>query len=76
MWAIAKFVAMVVASYLISTALAPKPKAPKSTVAALEDWDLPQTDEGTPRAVAFGTVRQKGYVLLGYGNYRTESVKL
>lgn len=73
---VAKFVGTIVASYVLTAALTPKPKGPQQTVAALEDWDMPQIDEGTPRAVAFGTVRQKGYVLLGYGNYRTQSVKI
>ncbi|MFT0531598.1 hypothetical protein ACMHYJ_02015 [Castellaniella hirudinis] len=67
------YLAIMVASYLISTALAPKPKAPPP--AAFEDFDFPQYDETTPQLVVFGDVWLKDWQVLWYGNYRTSAIK-
>lgn len=62
-----------VASYAI-TALTIK-KAQPPAAAALEEFDFPQPDEGTPQAVFFGDVWTAGWQVLWYGNYRTSKIK-
>lgn len=68
-WAIG----LLVASYLIQVALMPKPEKPKP--AALEDFDFPQVDEGTPQSVVFGDVWISDWHVLWFGNLRTSEVK-
>lgn len=65
--------ALMVASVLIQSALAPKPSEP--TAASLADFDMPQVDEGTPQAVVFGEAWSGDWQVLGYGNFRTSAVK-
>ena len=43
--------------------------------AALEDFDFPQADEGTPQAVFFGDCWTEGWMVLWYGNMRTTKIK-
>lgn len=74
-WAIAKFVAMLVASYVIATALAPKQKNQGPEAATEEDWNMPQPTEGTPQCVFFGDCWTADWFVLGYGNYRYSSIK-
>lgn len=64
---------IVVASYLISAAMTPKPERPRA--GALEDFDWPQIDEGTPKAVIFGTVWSNDWTVLAVGNFRTTEIK-
>lgn len=64
---------LLIVSYAIQRALAPKPKTPKP--AALEDFEFPQIDESTPQAVVFGDVWIEGWFVLGTGNLRTTPVK-
>lgn len=64
---------MLIASFLISAALAPKIQQPKPE--ALEDLDIPQFEEGTPQCVVFGDCWCPDWMVLGYGNYRTSEVK-
>lgn len=54
-------------------ALLVKPQQVKPT--ALEDFDFPQVDEGTPQAVFFGDCWTDGWFVLWYGNFRTKKVK-
>jgi len=61
-----------VASYAIQS-LTIKSQVQKP--AALEDFDVPQIDEGTPQAVVFGDVWLEGWQVLWFGNYRTTKVK-
>ncbi len=61
-----------VASYAL-TALTIK--TPKVKPAALEDFDVPQIDEGTPHAVVFGDVWLDGWQVLWYGDYSTTKIK-
>lgn len=42
---------------------------------ALADFDFPQADEGTPQAVFFGDCWSEGWMVLWYGNYRTEKIQ-
>lgn len=63
---------LLVASYVITTLTAPKPVQPKP--AAFEDFDFPQVDEGTPQMVVFGDVWIEDWMVLWYGNYRSEAI--
>lgn len=60
---------MLAISFIISTALAPKP--PKREPEKLDELDFPQVDEGTPECVVFGDCWVKDWTILGIGNYRT-----
>ena len=60
-------------STLITIALTPKPEVPKAAV--MEDFEFPQVDEGTPQIVVFGDCWIDGWMVLSYGNLRTEEVK-
>lgn len=64
---------MMVASILISAALAPKQIPPKP--AAFEDFDFPIAEDGTPQAVIFGDVWVPDWTVLAVGRYRTTAVK-
>lgn len=68
-WALVFLVASVaIQAILVKT---PKPQGP----AALEDFDFPQADEGTPQAVFFGDCWTEGWMVLWYGNYRTTKIQ-
>lgn len=56
----------------LSIALAPKPPVP--TPAAIGDFDFPQCDEGTAQSVVFGDCWSAGWMVLGYGNLRSEPI--
>lgn len=66
-------VGMLVASYAIQVMLMPKPEKPKP--ASLEEFDFPQTDEGTAQSVVFGDVWISDWHVLWYGNMRTSEIK-
>lgn len=68
-WAIAAMVA----SMLISIALAPKPQKPKA--ATLDDMNIPQVEDGTPQAVVFGEVWSGDWQVIGTGNFATTKIK-
>lgn len=61
-----------VASYVLQYATM---KVQNQKAASLEDFDLPQVEEGTPHAVVFGDVWLEGWFVLWYGNYRTTKIK-
>lgn len=65
--------ALLVASTLITVALAPTQQPPKP--AAFEDFDFPQADEGTPQAVTFGDCWSEDWTVLAVGNYRTTAIE-
>jgi len=67
-----KLVIMIVASY-VASALAPKPPPPKPT--ALDDFDVPQAEQGKPIGVVFGRVIIKAPTLAWYGDLSTEKIK-
>ena len=58
---------------LLSAALAPKPPQPKP--AMLEDFQMPQVEEGRPVGMVFGHVIIKGATLAWYGNLSSEKIK-
>lgn len=43
--------------------------------AALSDFDFPQSDETTPQAVFFGDCWTEGWMVLWFGNYRTQKIQ-
>lgn len=63
---------LMIASVILSVALAPKVQA--QPPAAFEDIDFPQTDEGTPQAVFFGDCWTEDWMVISVGNYRTEAI--
>lgn len=64
---------LLVVSYFVSAALAPKPPKPKP--AALEDFDIPVAEQGRPVPVVFGTVQITGPNVMWYGDLRTTAIK-
>lgn len=64
---------LLVVSYFVSAALAPKPPKPKP--AALEDFDIPLAEEGREIPVVFGTVKMTSPSLMWYGDLRTTAIK-
>lgn len=68
-WAIGSLIA----SFAIQVILRPTPQ--KQKAAALEDFDFPQVDEGTPQAVIFGDVWIEDWHVLWYGNLRTSKIR-
>ena len=66
-------IVMMVASYIIQTALAPKQQQPLPD--GLDKFDFPQIDDGTPQCVCFGDVWIKDWMVLAVGNYRTSPIK-
>lgn len=74
-WAVVKFIAVMVASYLLSMALTPKSKNKGPEAASADEWEFPQADEGTPQCVFFGDCWTEDWFVLDYGNYRTTEIK-
>ena len=64
--------ALFVASFLLSALLV---KGQRQKPASLEEFDLPQANEGTPQGVAFGDIWSPGWQVLWFGNLRTKKVK-
>lgn len=65
--------ALLVVSYFVSAALAPKPPKPKP--AALEDFDIPVAEQGRPVPVVFGAVLITGPNVLWYGDLRVTPIQ-
>lgn len=65
---------LMAASFLISAALTPKAQNQTPPPAALDEFDFPQVDEGTPQAVFFGDCWTADWMVLTVGNYRTQAV--
>lgn len=63
---------MLVASYIIQSFLI---KRPSNKPAALEEWEFPQKEEGTPQTVVFGDAWLTGPMVMWYGNYDTKKIK-
>jgi len=58
---------------IIAAMLAPKPKPPKP--ASLEDFDVPQTTEGSVQIWIFGDCWIPDWFVLGQGNFKTKAIK-
>lgn len=63
------YIIAMVASYVISAALRPKPEAPNP--AAMADFKFPQADEGTPQPVIFGDCWTGDWMVLGVGGFNS-----
>jgi hypothetical protein len=63
---------LLVVSFAIQAILV---KTPKQKPPALEEWDFPQADDGTPQGVFFGDNWTDGPQILYHGNYRTKKIK-
>jgi hypothetical protein len=68
-----EWVIYLVASYVLSVALAPKPAKPQPV--AFEDFEFPQVEEGTPQCVVFGDCWSSDWTVLAIGNYSTQAVE-
>lgn len=62
-----------VLSFVLSALTMKRPAPPKATT--LDDFDVPQIEDGTPHAVVFGDGWLEGWQVLWYGNYRTKKIK-
>ncbi len=60
-----------VASYVVQSFLV---KQPKQRTTTLDDFDVPQIEDGTPQAVVFGEGWLEGWQVLWYGNFRTTKI--
>lgn len=67
-WALIAMVASVAIQAILVRPQQVKPSA-------LEDFDFPQVEEGTPQAVYFGLCWTDGWMVLWYGNFRTSKIK-
>lgn len=66
-------IALIVASYLISASMVPKPV--EASPAGREDFDFPQTEDGTPQCVIFGDVWVSDWTILDLCNFRTTAIE-
>ena len=64
---------LLIASIVISVAMAPKIQQPTPT--AFDEIDFPSADEGTPQAVFFGDCWTDDWMVLTVGKYRTTPIK-
>lgn len=67
------YLAIIVASLVLSYALAPKPPQPKQP--EISDVDAPTAEEGKAIPVVFGTVWVTGPNVIWYGDLRTTPIK-
>lgn len=63
---------LLVAGYLLQSFLMKKQRLKP---AALEEWEFPKHEEGTPHVVVFGDVWLKGPMVIWFGRYRTIKIK-
>lgn len=64
---------LLAASYAITSMIARKQATKKPS--AMEDFDFPQLDEGTPQAVIFGDVWTEDWMVLWYGDYNVTPIR-
>lgn len=70
------FAVLIVASLGVNyIAMQNQPGAPKQKPVAMEDFEFPQAEEGTPQAITFGDCWTEDWMVLGVGNYRTSKVR-
>lgn len=70
-WAIA----LLIISYAITALTAKKPTVTNAQPASFEDFKLPQHDEGTPQPVVFGDCWIEDWMVLYYGNLKSEAIR-
>ncbi|MGE4404494.1 hypothetical protein [Pseudomonas sp.] len=66
-------IAILVVSIALSMMMQPKAEKPKPQ--AMDEGDLPKTDEGEPQCVFFGDCWTSDFQALSYGNQRTSAIK-
>lgn len=64
---------LLVVSAVISYSMMPKVQPPEP--AAFEDFNFPQSEEGTPQCVIFGDCWSEDWMVLAVGNYRTTEIR-
>lgn len=64
--------ALFLAHYAISSLTTPRQKVKP---AALEEFNVPQVEEGTEQAVFFGDCWTEGWQVVWFGNLRTIKIK-
>lgn len=62
--------ALMVVSYLIMPSNVQQQKP-----AALEEFEFPQSDEGTPQSRLFGQAWRPDWFVLWFGQYKTKKIK-
>ncbi|ASD84996.1 hypothetical protein LB105_003362 [Salmonella enterica] len=76
MWVqIAYYVAVLVASYFISVAVARKNQGSSAKPETADNWEFPQAQEGTAQCIFFGDCWTQDWFVLAYGNYRYAAIK-
>jgi hypothetical protein len=65
--------ALLVVSYVIQSVM--MKARPEVKPAAIEEWEFPQSEDGTPQAIIFGDSWATGPMVIWYGNYRTFKIK-
>lgn len=70
-WALA----LLIISYTIQALTAKKPAGNDAKPATFEDFKFPQYRDGTPQTVIFGEVWTSDWMVLYYGNLRTEAIR-
>jgi hypothetical protein len=66
-------VILLIASFILSAIFTPKVAVPPP--AAVEDFEFPTADEGTPQAVYFGECWSTGWMVLAHGDYRNTPIE-
>jgi len=67
------YLAVAVVAIALSSLMQPKTEKPKPQ--AMDEGDLPKTDEGEPQCVFFGDCWTADFQALSYGNQRTYPIK-
>lgn len=70
MW---QYLVVAVVAIALTSLIQPKMEKPKPQ--ALDEDDLPKTDEGEPQCVFFGDCWTGDFHALSYGNQRTSPIK-
>jgi hypothetical protein len=73
MWNLIIAVVLLIISYIITSLFAPRAQDAKP--ATIEEFDFPQTEEGTPQCVFFGECWTEDWTIGGIGNYRNRPIK-
>lgn len=73
-WLIYVAIALSVVSTGLSLLAGKKAPANATKPAALEDFDFPQSTEGTPQIVVFGDVWIEDWTVAWYGSYRNTAI--
>jgi len=73
-WLVYVGIALSVVSFGLQLLTAKKTPSNATKPAAFEDFDFPQSAEGTPQIVVFGDVWIEDWTVAWYGNYRNEAI--